>query len=61
MSHGYDTWAQYAKTLYKQYLGIQEDANSLKRISSLKYMSNIEDYITQTTNYNMKLGLRGLV
>jgi hypothetical protein len=59
MSHQWDTGAQDEETLCERFLSIEEDKRDLGRMSALKYEGNIEDYITQKTYYNTKLGLKG--
>jgi hypothetical protein len=41
-------------------LSIEEDKWDVEKISALRYEGDIEDYMTQKTYYNTKLGLKGL-
>jgi hypothetical protein len=60
MSNHRDTWTQYEEALYERFLSAEENKRDLKRMLALRYEADIEDYITQTTYYNTKLGLKGL-
>jgi hypothetical protein len=59
MSHRRDTWAQYEEALCKHFLSTDENKRDLKQLSTLRYERDIEDYMTQMTYYNTKLGLKG--
>jgi hypothetical protein len=41
-------------------LSAEKDKQHLKKILALRYKEDIEDYMTQKTYYNRKLGLKGL-
>jgi hypothetical protein len=59
MSHHRDTWVQYEEALCDHFLSTEEDKRDLERMSALRYEGDIEDYMTQKTYYNTKLGLKG--
>jgi hypothetical protein len=59
MSHHWDTQAQYEEPLCECFLSADEDKRDLKRMSALRYEGDIEDYMTQKTYYDTKLGLNG--
>jgi hypothetical protein len=60
MSYRHDTWAQYEETLHECFLSVEEDKLDLERMSVLRYEGDIEDYMTQKTYYNTRLGPKGL-
>jgi hypothetical protein len=59
MSYRRDTWVQYGESLCKSCLGTEENNQDLERMSALRFEEDIEDYMTQKTFYNTKLGLKG--
>jgi hypothetical protein len=59
MSHNRDTWAQDEEALCECFLSAEEDTWDLERILALTYEGHIEDYMTQKTSDNTKLGLKG--
>jgi hypothetical protein len=50
---------QYEEALCDRFVNTEEDTQDLERISALRYEGNIEDYMTEKTNYNTKLDLKG--
>jgi hypothetical protein len=59
MSHCQDTWAQYEEALWERFLSAEEDKRNLKTMAALTYKRDIENYMTDKTFYNIKLGLKG--
>jgi hypothetical protein len=59
MSHCWVNCVQYKENLCESFLSAEEDKMHLKRMSILRYESDIEDYMTQITYYNTKVGLKG--
>jgi hypothetical protein len=60
MSYHRDTWVQYEEALCDCFLSAEEDKRDLERMLALRYKGDIEDYMTQKTYYNTKLGPKGL-
>jgi hypothetical protein len=60
MAHHWDTWVQYEEVLRDHFLSVEENKRDLERMSALRYEGNIEDYMTEKTDYHTKLGLKGL-
>jgi hypothetical protein len=51
---------QYEEALCECFLSADEDKRDLKSMLALRYEGDIEDYMTQKTYYNTKLGLKSL-
>jgi hypothetical protein len=51
---------QYEEALYVCFLSAEEEKQDLEKMSALRYEGDIQDYMTQKTYYNTKLGLKGL-
>jgi hypothetical protein len=60
MSYHRDTYVQYDEALCDCILYAKEDKADLETMSALRYEGNIEEFMTQKSYYNTKLGLNGL-